>query len=79
MRIYSQVRLGVTPEVNAISTLLLAFVGVALGLSALAGRPRANGCGRFGLIPLRRRCKSARPLTTAFASVYLWREALGGP
>jgi putrescine transport system permease protein len=45
MRVYSQVRLGVTPEVNAISTLLLAFVGIALGLSALATRPRA-GAGR---------------------------------
>ena len=36
MRIYSQVRLGVTPEVNAISTLLLAFVGIILAISALA-------------------------------------------
>jgi len=36
MRIYSQVRLGVTPEVNAISTLLLAFVGLILAISALA-------------------------------------------
>jgi ABC-type spermidine/putrescine transport system permease subunit II len=30
------VRLGVTPEVNAISTLLLAFVGIILAISALA-------------------------------------------
>ena len=36
MRIYSQVRLGVTPEVNAISTLLLGFVGLILAVSALA-------------------------------------------
>jgi len=36
MRIYSQVRLGVTPEVNAISTLLLGFVGLILAISALA-------------------------------------------
>jgi putrescine transport system permease protein len=36
MRIYSQVRLGVSPQINAISTLLLALVGLALGLSALA-------------------------------------------
>ncbi len=43
MRIYSQVRLGVTPEVNAISTLLLAFVGLVLGLSALATRGRPSG------------------------------------
>ena len=30
MRVYSQVRLGVSPEINAISTLMLAVVGVAL-------------------------------------------------
>jgi ABC-type spermidine/putrescine transport system permease subunit II len=30
------VRLGVTPEVNAISTLLLGFVGLILAISALA-------------------------------------------
>lgn len=35
MRIYSQVRLGVTPEVNAISTLLIGSVG-ALALCGLA-------------------------------------------
>ena len=34
MRIYSQVRLGVSPEINAASTLLLAFG--ALALAALA-------------------------------------------
>ncbi|MBU3889864.1 ABC transporter permease subunit [Methylosinus sporium] len=45
MRIYSQVRLGVSPEVNAISTLLLGFVAVALGLSALITRGRAKGGG----------------------------------
>lgn len=39
MRIYSQVRLGVTPEINAISTILIAAValvliaGLALGLT----------------------------------------------
>ena len=36
MRIYSQVRLGVSPEVNAISTLLLAFVALILSFAALA-------------------------------------------
>lgn len=43
MRIYSQVRLGVTPEINAISTLLIGFVGtmVLLGL-ALARFNRAK-------------------------------------
>jgi len=38
MRIYSQVRLGVTPEINAVSTLLIGAVGVALLLAALALR-----------------------------------------
>ncbi|WP_036280908.1 ABC transporter permease [Methylocystis sp. ATCC 49242] len=38
MRIYSQVRLGVSPQINAISTLLLGLVAMALGLSALAMR-----------------------------------------
>jgi putrescine transport system permease protein len=43
MRIYSQVRLGVSPQINAISTLLLGLVAVALGVSALvmqAGKRR---------------------------------------
>ena len=30
MKIYSQVRLGVTPEINAISTLMIAFVAVGV-------------------------------------------------
>jgi putrescine transport system permease protein len=38
MRIYSQVRLGVSPQINAISTLLLGLVALALGLSAVALR-----------------------------------------
>ncbi len=38
MRIYSQVRLGVTPEINAMSSLLLGAVGIALLVSAIAGR-----------------------------------------
>ena len=38
MRIYSQVRLGVSPQINAISTLLLGLVAVALGVSALIMR-----------------------------------------
>jgi putrescine transport system permease protein len=42
MRIYSQVRLGVTPEVNAISTLLLAVVAAALGASAIVTRRRVG-------------------------------------
>jgi putrescine transport system permease protein len=43
MRIYSQVRLGVSPEVNAISTLLLAFVATVLTLVAFATRRRSGG------------------------------------
>ena len=38
IRIYAQVRLGVTPEVNAISTLLLALVGFILLAGALVSR-----------------------------------------
>ncbi|KAB2854611.1 MAG: ABC transporter permease [Sphingopyxis terrae] len=45
MRIYSQVRLGVTPEVNAISTLLLGFVAVVLTVSAVVTRGRAKNSG----------------------------------
>lgn len=40
MRIYSQVRLGVTPEVNAISTLLIATVGLVLLAAAAVVRLR---------------------------------------
>ena len=36
MRIYSQVRLGVTPEINAISTLLIAVVTVTVLAITLA-------------------------------------------
>lgn len=44
MRIYSQVRLGVSPQINAISTLLLATVATALGVGALATwRARKRG------------------------------------
>jgi putrescine transport system permease protein len=39
MRIYSQVRLGVSPQINAMSTLLLGMVAVALGTAALILRP----------------------------------------
>jgi len=42
MRIYSQARLGVTPEINAISTLLLGLVAVVLTLSAVLTRGRAR-------------------------------------
>lgn len=35
MRIYSQVRLGVTPEINAICTILIAFVSVGVIISGI--------------------------------------------
>jgi putrescine transport system permease protein len=44
MRLYSQVRLGVNPEINAISTLVIAAVGLAVAAAQLlqAGRTRAR-------------------------------------
>jgi putrescine transport system permease protein len=46
MRIYSEVRLGVTPQINAMSTLLIGFVASGLAIvtlvTVLAGR-RARG------------------------------------
>ncbi|MDE2362110.1 MAG: ABC transporter permease subunit [Hyphomicrobiales bacterium] len=42
MRIYSAVRLGVSPEINAISSLLLGAVGVALLIGAVAQARRTN-------------------------------------
>ena len=38
MKIYSQVRLGVTPEINALSTLLIAFVSIGVVAASLAGK-----------------------------------------
>ena len=38
MRIYSQVRLGVTPEINAASTILIALVALVVVLSSLLGK-----------------------------------------
>ena len=45
MRIYSEVRLGVTPEINAMSTLLLGIVAVALLIGSWATRGRMNEAG----------------------------------
>lgn len=45
MRIYSQVRLGVSPEVNAISTLLLALVATAVLGATLLTRARGRAQG----------------------------------
>lgn len=42
MRIYSAVRLGVTPQINAISTLMIGVVAIALMLFAIASRPRKS-------------------------------------
>lgn len=38
MRIYSSVRLGVTPEINAISTLIIGFVGALVAIGLLGRR-----------------------------------------
>lgn len=47
MRIYSQVRLGVTPEINAISTLMIAAVVVAVLAVSLVTKARtASAAGR---------------------------------
>ena len=46
MRIYSQVRLGVTPEINAVSTILIALVTIGVTAATLAtkrGVMRAPG------------------------------------
>src|SRR5437588_9682290 len=40
IRIYSQVRLGVKPEINAICTLMLALVGIGVVAAALLNRRR---------------------------------------
>jgi putrescine transport system permease protein len=42
MRVYSEVRLGVSPEINAISTLMLAVVGIALLFFAALSRGRRD-------------------------------------
>jgi putrescine transport system permease protein len=40
MKIYSQVRLGVTPEINAVSTIMIAVVTVGVLAASLASRRR---------------------------------------
>lgn len=55
MRIYSQVRLGVSPQINAISTLLLGVVAIALGLSALALRAAERRGGGTNIVADARR------------------------
>ena len=46
MRIYSQVRLGVSPEINAICTLLIAAVAIGVIVWSLAGKWRLAREGR---------------------------------
>ncbi|MBN8938471.1 MAG: ABC transporter permease [Rhizobiales bacterium] len=46
MRIYSQVRLGVTPEINAICTLMIAAVTIAVIAASLATKRDAVAKGR---------------------------------
>jgi putrescine transport system permease protein len=46
MRIYSQVRLGVTPEINAASTLLIALVSAGVIVAALLTKRSAHLQGR---------------------------------
>ncbi|WP_421724733.1 ABC transporter permease [Bauldia sp.] len=41
MRIYSQVRLGVTPEINAVSTIMIALVAVGVLTASLVTKRRA--------------------------------------
>jgi putrescine transport system permease protein len=43
MRLYSQVRLGVNPEINAVSTLLIAVVSLGVVGAALIQRRRGRG------------------------------------
>jgi putrescine transport system permease protein len=45
MRIYSQVRLGVTPEINAVSTIMIAVVTVGVLATTIIGKVRAPGPG----------------------------------
>jgi putrescine transport system permease protein len=45
MRIYSAVRLGVTPEINAISTLMIAVVTIGVLITSIATKTRAAGVG----------------------------------
>ena len=40
MRIYSQVRLGVTPEINAVSTIMIGIVAVGVVITMMATKAR---------------------------------------
>jgi putrescine transport system permease protein len=45
MRIYSQVRLGVTPEINAVSTIMIGVVTIGVLITSIATKTRAAGLG----------------------------------
>jgi putrescine transport system permease protein len=45
MRIYSQVRLGVTPEINAISTILIGVVALGVVVATAVVKLRAPSVG----------------------------------
>ncbi len=47
MRIYSQVRLGVTPEINAVCTILIAIVATGVIIWSVAQKWRAAGIARL--------------------------------
>ena len=49
IRIYSQVRLGVKPEINAICTIMIAVVALATVASSLAAKRGATRRAREGL------------------------------
>ena len=40
MRIYSQVRLGVTPEINAVCTILIGIVAIGVLIASVVSRRR---------------------------------------
>jgi putrescine transport system permease protein len=42
MRIYSQVRLGVTPEINAVCTILIAIVTVVVIIASIVTKRAEN-------------------------------------
>ena len=45
IRIYSQVRLGVSPEINALSTILIGFVALGVTAATLLTKRRAERSG----------------------------------
>jgi putrescine transport system permease protein len=47
IRIYSDVRLGVKPEINAVCTVMIAVVAVALVIAAWIGKPRDPASARI--------------------------------